>query len=79
MVASLTGMANMITVALITRNSIGTNELGQSLMTDVTKVAMPEGGGGGSDSEGWSAGWCWWEEQVEVARAIAPGDHALSL
>jgi hypothetical protein len=39
-------MANMIMVALMTRNNIGTNELGQCLMTDVTKTAMPEGGGG---------------------------------
>ena len=40
----MAGMTNMIIVVLITRNSIGADELGQSLMTDVTKVAMLEGG-----------------------------------
>jgi hypothetical protein len=45
-------MTNMIIVVLITGNSIGADELGQSLMTDVTNVAMPEGGGGQSGSEG---------------------------
>jgi hypothetical protein len=33
----LAGMANMTIVALITRNSMGTNELRRVLMTDVTK------------------------------------------
>jgi hypothetical protein len=69
-------MTNMIIVALIIGNNIGTNELGQCLMTDVTKVAMPEGGGRCDGSEGDMAGWCWWKERVEVTRAIAPGDHA---
>jgi hypothetical protein len=69
-------MTNMISVALITGNSIRTNELGQCLMTDITKAVMPEGGGGRGGSEGSSAGWCWWKEWVEVTHAIAPGDHA---
>jgi hypothetical protein len=45
-------MKNMIIVVLITGNSVGAEELGQSLMTDVTKAAMPEGRGGRGGSEG---------------------------
>jgi len=41
MAAELTSVANMSDMALITWNSIGTKELGQSLMTDMTKAAMP--------------------------------------
>jgi hypothetical protein len=67
----------MTIVVLITRNSMGTNELGQSLMTYVTKVAVPEGRGGSSGGMGRGAGW--WEEQVEVTRATTPSDHALCL
>ena len=48
-------------------------------MTEVTKAAMPEGGGGCCDSEGGSTSWRWTKEWVEVTRAIAPGDHALCL
>ena len=76
MAAELIDMTNMISVALITGNSIGINELGQCLMTDMTKAAMLEGGGGCGRSEGGSAGWCWWKERIEVTRAIAPSDHA---
>ena len=72
-------MTNMIIVALITRNSIGTNEFGQSLMTDMTKATMPEGGGGCCSGKGRSRSAGWSEEWVKVTRAIAPVDHATCL
>jgi hypothetical protein len=45
-------------------------------MTDVTKAAVSEGGRRSSSCEGSGAGWCQWEERVEITRAIVPGDHA---
>jgi hypothetical protein len=66
-------MTNMTIVALITRNSMGTNELGQVLMTNVTKVAVLECGGESSGDKGRGAGWR--EEWVEVTLATAPSDH----
>ena len=74
MAAELIDMTNMISVALITGNSIGINELGQCLMTDMTKAAVLESGGGSTSGKGRGVGW--WEEWVEATRATAPGDHA---
>jgi hypothetical protein len=45
-------MTNTIIVVLITGNSVGAEELGQRLKTDVTKAAMPEARGGWGGSEG---------------------------
>jgi hypothetical protein len=67
----------MSIMALITWNSIGTNEHGQSLITDMTETTMPKSGGRCRSSEGKGAGWR--EEWVKVSRAIAPGDHTLCL
>lgn len=41
MATKLTSVANMSIMALIAWNSIGTNELGQSLITDMTETTMP--------------------------------------
>ena len=74
MATKLTNVANMSIMALITWNSIGTNERGQSLITDMTETMMPQSGGRCNNSEGSGVG-CR-EERVKVSRAIAPGDHA---
>ena len=47
-------------------------------MTEMTEAAVPKSDGGHDGGEGGSAG-CRWKERVEVARTIAPGDHASSL
>jgi len=78
MATKLTSVANMSVMALITRDSIGTKELGQSFRTDMTKAAMPKGGGrrGSSEGGGGGAGWCRQKERVKISCAITPGDHA---
>ena len=52
MATKLTSVANMSVMALITCDSIGTNELGQSFRTNMTKAAMPKGRGRRDSSEG---------------------------
>ena len=42
-------------------------------MTDMTKAAMPAGGGGCSGDKGMCAGG--WKERGEVTHVVAPGDH----
>jgi hypothetical protein len=53
-------------------DNTGADELGQSFTPKMTETTMPKRGGC-SDESGGAGGR--WEEWVEVARAIAPGDH----
>jgi hypothetical protein len=58
MTAKLTGMTNMIDGAFITRNSIGADKLGQSLMAEMIEMTVPKGGRGRDGRVGGSAR-CW--------------------
>jgi hypothetical protein len=68
----------MIRGAFVTRNSIVADKLGQSIMTKMTEVMVPNNGGRHDGHGGGGVG-CWWKERVEVTRTIAFGDHAPSL
>jgi len=68
----LARMAYMVEFIFIAGDNTEADELGQSFTPKVTETAMPKRGG--CSDEGGSAGGGW-EERVEVAGAIAPGDH----
>ena len=52
------------------------DKLGQSFTTEVSEVTVPKGGGGCNEP---SSADGVWEERVEVAKAIAPGNHVPGL
>jgi hypothetical protein len=62
----------MVTIIFITRDGFGTNEFGQNFMPKMPKKTVPQRGGC-SEECGGAGGWR--KKWVEVARAIAPGDH----
>jgi hypothetical protein len=72
MMTELTSMAEMMGIIFITWNNTGANKFGQCFTPKMTKTTVPKGGRR-SEECGGAGGW--WEERVEVARAIAPGDH----
>ena len=69
-------MTQMMKIVFITRDDTGANKFGQSFMPKMTKTTMPNRSGGSEECRGAGG---WWKERVEVARAIAPGDHVPGL
>ena len=62
----------MVKIIFITRDNTRANKLGQSFMPKMPEVMMPKRSGCGDECRGAGGGWI---ERVEVARAIAPGNH----
>ena len=62
----------MVKIIFITRDNTGANKLGQSFTPKMLEMTMPKGSGSGEECGDASGGRV---ERVEVARAIAPGDH----
>jgi hypothetical protein len=69
-------MAYMMEIIFITRNNTGADKLGQSFTPKMSETMMPKRGGCGDERGGAGGGWL---ERIEVARAIAPGDHVPGL
>jgi hypothetical protein len=69
-------MAYMMEIIFITRNNTGADKLGQSFTPKMSETTMPKRGGCGDERGGAGGGWL---ERIEVARAIAPGDHVPGL
>ena len=74
--SELTSMTQMMKIIFITRDDTGANKFGQSFTPKMTKTMMPNRSGGSEECRGAGG---WWKERVEVARAIAPGDHVPGL
>ena len=66
----------MVKIIFITRDNTGANKLGQSFTPKMPETTMPKRSGCGDECRGAGGGWI---ERVEVARAIAPGDHVPSV
>jgi hypothetical protein len=69
-------MTYMVEIIFITRDNTGANKFGQSFTPKMPETTMPKRSGC-SDGCGGAGGE--WKERVEVARAIAPGDHVPGL
>ena len=72
--SELASMTQMMKIIFITRDDTGANKFGQSFTPKMTETTMPNRSGGSEECGGG-----WWIERVEVARAIALGDHVPGL
>jgi hypothetical protein len=70
--SELASMTQRMKIIFIAGDDTGANKFGQSFTPRMTETTMPNRSGG-SEECGGAGGW--WIERVEVARAIAPGDH----
>ena len=62
----------MVKIIFITRDNTGTGKFGQSFTPKMPETMMPKGSESGEERGGAGGGGVEW---VEVARAIAPGNH----
>ena len=76
MPTELARMTYMVEVIFIARDNTGADELRQGFTPKMTETTMPKRGGCSDEGGGTGGGW---EERVEVAGAIAPGDHVPGL